>query len=144
MKDKCLAQMKPSKSGVWVSKCRCCSFSDTGVHRAKKYGATKTMTNLRSNSESKRSIAIPSKGYNKNIAIVLLVWQMSLSRCFFGRPFYRIFVNKFHFAFFEKFLFLGYNLPVFSFTQNSNNKTHLSCTLVSKPFITLTLLPGIF
>jgi hypothetical protein len=39
----------------------------------------------------KRSIAIPSKGIKKEIAIVLLVWQMSLSECFFARPFYRIF-----------------------------------------------------
>lgn len=93
MKDKCLAREKPSKSEVWVSKCRCCCFSDIRVPRAKKYGATKTMTNLCNTPEGKRSIAIPSKSYNKDIAIVLLVWRMSLSRCFFERPFYRIFVT---------------------------------------------------
>lgn len=78
------------QSEVWVSKCRYCFFSDTGVPRTKKQGATKTMTNLYCNPEGKRSIAMLSKGYTKEIAIVLLVWQLDLSECFFARPFYRI------------------------------------------------------
>ena len=49
------------------------------------------MTNLYNNPKGKRSIAIPSKGKKEDIAIVLLVWQMDLSKWFFERPFYRIF-----------------------------------------------------
>lgn len=85
-------RMKPSISEVWVRKWRCCCCSDTGVPWAKEHGATNPMTNLLCNPKGKRSVVMPSKYYRKEIAIVLLVWCMGLSECFFGSPFYRIII----------------------------------------------------
>jgi hypothetical protein len=56
-------------------------FLDTVAPRTKEGAAAKNMTNLLSNPKGKRSIAIPSKYYTKDIAIILLVWR-SLCQAF--------------------------------------------------------------